>query len=104
MDYISRETAIELGYWHGEKPTADNPFPDGVDAVDTVDIENIPAADVREVVYCKDCRDSYEWTNVDGDKYRYCGYLRDRWNRDNDRMVNDDDFCKWGRKVEADHE
>ena len=47
-DYISREAAIELGYWHGEKPTADNPFPDGVDAVDTVDIENLPAADVRE--------------------------------------------------------
>ena len=48
-DYISREAAIKLGYWHGEKPTVDNPFPDGVDAVDIVDIENLPAADVREV-------------------------------------------------------
>ena len=48
MSYISREAAIELGYWHGEKPTVDNPFPDGVDAVDIVDIENLPAADVRE--------------------------------------------------------
>ena len=54
-DYISRNAAIELGYWHGEKPTVDNPFPDGVDAVDIVDIENLPAADVREVVTCEEC-------------------------------------------------
>ena len=50
-EYISREAAIELGYWHGEKPTVDNPFPDGVDAVDTVDIENLPAADIPEPKY-----------------------------------------------------
>lgn len=63
-------------------------------------IEEIPAADVRPVVLCKDCQDSYEWANVDGDNYRYCGYLRSRWNHDIDRMVDDDDFCKWGRKRE----
>lgn len=60
----------------------------------------IPAADVREVVLCLDCQNSYEWGNVDGDSYRYCGYLRSRWNHDADRMVGDDDFCKWGRKRE----
>ena len=61
---------------------------------------NIPAADVRPVVLCKDCQNSYEWANVDGDNYRYCGYLRSRWNHDVDRMVDDDDFCKWGKKRE----
>lgn len=63
-------------------------------------IESIPAADVRLVVLCRDCQNSYEWANVDGDNYRYCGYLRSRWNHDTDRMVDDDDFCKWGIKRE----
>lgn len=62
--------------------------------------EAIPAADVRPVVLCRDCKNSYEWANADGDNYRYCDYLRSRWNHDTDRMVNDDDFCKWGEKRE----
>lgn len=63
-------------------------------------IQELTAADVRPVVLCRDCQDSYEWANVYGDNYRYCGYLRSRWNHDADRMVDDDDFCKWGRKRE----
>lgn len=63
-----------------------------------LEIGDIPATDVRPVVLCRDCQNSYEWANVDGDNYRYCGYLRSRWNHDADRMVDDDDFCKWGRK------
>lgn len=63
-------------------------------------IDRVPAADVVPVVRCKECQNSYEWANVGGDNYRYCGYLRDRWNRDYDRMVDDDDFCKWGRKMD----
>lgn len=59
-------------------------------------VVNIPAADVAPVVRCRVCQNSYEWTNADRDTYRYCGYLRDRWNHDYDRMVDDDDFCKWG--------
>lgn len=64
------------------------------------DIINLPAADVRPVVLCKDCKYSYEWANMDGDKIRYCSYLRAVWNHDTDRMVYDDDFCKWGVKRE----
>lgn len=63
-------------------------------------IQELTAADVRPVVRCRECQNSYEWANVDGDNYRYCGYLRSRWNHDADRMVDDDDFCKWGRKRE----
>lgn len=48
-EYIEREAALILGYWHGERPTIDNPSPNGVDAVDSVDIEAIPAADVQPV-------------------------------------------------------
>ena len=76
-----------------------NSFYSGIEVARSAIIK-LPAADVRPVVLCRDCRDSYEWANVDGDKYRYCGYLRSRWNCDTDRMVNDDDFCKWGRKRE----
>lgn len=88
-DYISREAAkmrvVEaLGQGHSPYNA----------------IVMLPAADVREVVLCRDCQNSYEWANVDGDNYRYCGYLRSRWNHDTDRMVNDDDFCKWGKKRE----
>ena len=61
----------------------------------------VPAADVVPVVRCKECQNSYEWANVDGDNYRYCGYLRDRWNHNYDRMVDDDDFCKWGAKMDG---
>lgn len=63
-------------------------------------INFVPAADVRPVVLCRDCRNSYEWANMDGDNYRYCSYLRSRWNHDVDRMVDDDDFCRWGAKRE----
>lgn len=63
-------------------------------------IDGVPAADVLPVVFCRDCKNSYEWANVDGDNYRYCGYLRSRWNHDTDRMVYDGDYCKWGRKRE----
>lgn len=57
-DYISREAVLALGYWHGERPDFDNPYPDGIDAVDTSDIETIPAADVVEVVRCGNCKSS----------------------------------------------
>lgn len=97
-EYISREAAIKRFNFVvldclGMEPT--------IRAGDIIKaLESIPAADVRPVVLCRDCQDSYEWANVDGDNYRYCGYLRSRWNNDADRMVNDDDFCKWGRKRE----
>ena len=85
-EYIEREAVLR------DWPLCDEP----ADAYQY--IQSYPAADVRPVVLCKDCQNSYEWANVDGDNYRYCGYLRNRWNPDNDRVVDDDDFCVWGRK------
>lgn len=49
VEYISREAVTNLSYYHGIRATYDNPMPDGVDAVDVIDIEKIPAADVVEV-------------------------------------------------------
>lgn len=45
-EYIDREALYEKAYWHGEHPDVENPFPDGVDAVDIKDVDAIPAADV----------------------------------------------------------
>ena len=45
-EYIEREALYEKAYWHGEHPDVENPFPDGVDAVDIKDVDAIPAADV----------------------------------------------------------
>lgn len=96
--YIESEKALEECDWYA------NEFCECEYAIMPLKgaLENLPAADVREVVLCRECQNSYEWANVYGDNYRYCGYLRGRWNHDNDRMVDDDDFCKWGRKKEAD--
>ena len=50
-EYIPRESLYELAYWHGERPDVFNPYADGVEAVDIVDVDSIPAADVAPVVH-----------------------------------------------------
>lgn len=100
IEYISRDDAKVAVWQLLESLGYSSKHNDGlVEEVEAV-FDDIPAADVRPVVLCRDCEDSYEWESIDGFKDRYCGHLRDRWNPDNDRMVDDDDFCKWGRKRE----
>ena len=48
-EYIEREALYEKSYWHGEHPNVDNPFPDGVDAIDIKDVDTIPSDDVAPV-------------------------------------------------------
>ena len=93
-EYIEREAAIAA-----VKDALNPSIPRFVRT--KIALDSVPSADVVPVVRCKECQNSYEWANVDGDNYRYCGYLRDRWNHDYDRMVDDDDFCKWGRKMDG---
>lgn len=52
-EYIKRSEVLDLAYWHGDRFTVDRFSPDGSDAVDAVDIENIPAAEVVLVVHGK---------------------------------------------------
>ena len=52
-EYIEREALYEKSYWHGEHPNVDNPFPDGVDAIDIKDVDAIPSADVAPVRHAK---------------------------------------------------
>ena len=56
--------------------------------------DRIPAADVREVVYCKDCVYSQAWY---ADK-RICRL----WNEEDGNSVFSDGFCNYGAKTYAD--
>lgn len=53
MRLVDADKLIEKGYWHGERPDWGHPFPEGVDAVDTIDIENAPTVDSVEVVHAQ---------------------------------------------------
>lgn len=92
-EYIERDRLYELGYWHGATPTLDNPFPDGVDAVDTKDIDSIPTADVRPVVLCRDCKHK-GWVQEPehGKSVDYCRLI--------ERCVDKQFFCAAGEKRE----
>lgn len=85
-EYIDREALYENAYWHGEHPDVDNPFPDGVDAIDIKDVDAIPAADVVPVVHGRWIRP--HWKN---DNYccncSECGgeamHIDYQWNKNN---------------------
>ena len=64
-EYIDREALYEKAYWHGEHPDVENPFPDGVDAVDIKDVDAIPAADVAPVRHGR-------WEKWNGDDRHHC--------------------------------
>ena len=77
-EYIKREELYEKAYWHGEHPTVDNPFPDGVDAIDIKDVDAIPAADVAPVRHgrwedgrCSNCKEEAVSTSFDEPIYDY---------------------------------
>ena len=90
-DYISREAAIAVIYGQhiGGKEACENARPNtyGADLREIVaDIEDIPAADVREVVLCRDC----EHYQAD---CGWCGYF--------DIGMNVNDFCsRWKKREE----
>lgn len=98
-DYVERQKLIELGYWHGEPCTIDNPFPDGVDAVDSLDIEELPAADVRPIIHAS-WEYEEEYDVFSGEKwYRWkcsnCGYPRTQgWEHTKDGRKPDANFCE----------
>ena len=99
-DYISREAALALGYWHGEHPDVGCPCPDGVDAVDVSDIEAIPAADVVAVTRCKDCEFSRELTKTEKrlwlDECRACESLEA--SQSGYMIVFPEHFCSYGER------
>lgn len=58
-------------------------------------IQRVPAADVAHVVRCRDCKHSYKFR---GDLRRCTRHTEGVPGRP--IVVEDDDFCCWGRKTE----
>ena len=73
-DYISREAAIKA---LGERPLNWCETDMEIQAVYDYDhhveaLRNVPAADVKPVVYCKDCKYGDTGTDEDGNKFLKC--------------------------------
>lgn len=86
-DYISREAAIEALCCDCSATGDCRP---GERCVDYMRIKAIPAADVREVVYCKDCRHrdpEDHKCDCGGTERQGCPF-----------KVDDDYFCAYGEK------
>lgn len=90
-DFISREAAISALRLVEVRESFYN-FPAGM----LSELKSIPAADVVEVVRCRECEFTYEWHGR-----LYCKRLRDRWNHVNDLRVDDTDFCTWGKRKDG---
>lgn len=90
-DYIEREAAFDavFGQFCASSDETEAALNTAIE-----EIREIPAADVRPVVFCKDCMHS-----VQGKKSLECEKHRYVWNNMN-RWVNDEDFCCWGAKRE----
>lgn len=88
-DYISREDAISVLSILADKmsDSGNTAMQQGISA-----IASLPAADVVEVVYCKDCVKSFQYSNSN---LRFCERYK---NTHGYMIVADDDFCSHGFK------
>jgi hypothetical protein len=92
-DYISREAAIEAMYKDAEAHQDHTFWTTQYEA-----LLNIPAADVVEVVRCKDCKYSEHWYR---DK-RLCRLWYGEEKTSAPIDVFDDGFCNYGERREDD--
>lgn len=92
-DTISREAAMELTdfYWQQAYKAG---YYDAALRLGSLyrELEDLPAADVRPVVLCKDCVYSDKWYAD-----RLICYL---WNEHDGNSVFEDGFCNYGEKRE----
>ena len=80
---IDADALVEKAYWHGEHPSVDDLFAEGVDAVDVSDIDNAPTIEAEPVRHgywmcgdyydigdvCSEC----DWDSlISPCDYRYC--------------------------------
>lgn len=92
MEYIEREAAYPLAkkivdaVRSGEYSSIQLPY-FILDAID-----DIPAADVRPVVLCRDCKNNYNTCLNHGVNEPMCDFT--------DRKLREDDFCSRGEKRE----
>ena len=88
-EYIEREALLK------HTIALNNPHELGENVVPVSDIEAAPAADVAEVVRCKDCKHNGTWQ---------CHMEYDEYHPEADihhEMHGDDDFCSYGVKEDG---
>lgn len=93
-DYIERQAAIDMfqrqAYddWNqGAGTTWANAFSEAADM-----IEDLPSADVAEVVRCKDCKHSTEWYRDRRRCFLWC---------EDGISVFEDGFCSYGERKDG---
>ena len=91
-DFISRDDA-KIAAWTilegmGVSAKHNERLVEEVDAV----VDDIPAADVRPVVLCRDCKNNYNTCLNHGINEPMCDFT--------DRKLREDDFCSRGEKRE----
>ena len=68
------------------------------------EIRKLPAADVAEVVRCKDCKYGERYERKDGTAGYYCGHEQnsftygERWDRVFKPVKEEQDFCSYGER------
>ena len=94
-EYIRREDALEIT----TRTCGDY-------AAAWAEIRKLPAADVAEVVRCKDCERAERYERADGGTGYYCGHPQnsftygEHWNRVFNPAKEANDFCSYGQKRE----
>jgi hypothetical protein len=74
------------------------------------EIRNAPAADVAEVVRCRDCEHAERYERADGDAGYYRGHPQnsftygERWDRVFKPAKEADDSCSYGERKEGDND
>lgn len=99
-EFISRTEALE----DFESCNAENPYwtPQRVKTL----LLRQPAADVAEVVRCKDCEHAERYERTDGTAGYYCGHPQNTfaygeyWDRVFKPIKEADDFCSYGERRE----
>lgn len=93
-EYIKRSQAIKelRNAYEYEYPTASGAFDEFATTIMPNVLRNLPAADVVEVVRCRDCEKC-----VKKDNFMYCEEHSDGWG-DHTVYVDPDDYCSYGER------
>ena len=89
-EYIERGALLQKNMYGNTAPITHRTYAEQL-------ISTAPAADVVEVVRCKDCKHLETVIDIIGDMYCYCGNADGKYITE----VDLDDFCSHGEKREG---
>lgn len=101
-DYIKRTDAVKIAEKYGLENGSVLGRHTGLADCIASEISGLPAADVAEVVRCKDCKHAERYERTNGTAGYYCGHPKnrftygERWDRVFKPVKEADDFCSYG--------